>query len=72
MSDSEFVLARPPRGGEKRMVPRHYLKPPFNFKEPASLKKGEVDTVTEPAASSGVDQVTEPDTPDNKKKEARS
>ena len=54
MADDGFVTARPPGGGEKRRVPRHYLLPPFNFKIPASTRAQEpadpaTTTATEPA-----------------------
>lgn len=50
MANDGFVTARPPKGGEKRRVPVHYLQEPFNFKVPASTKaQGETTLVQEPA-----------------------
>lgn len=65
MADDGFVIARPPGGGAKRRVPKHYLEPPFNFKLPPSTR------AEEPVTRSRVQTVKEPVKPDNKK-EARS
>lgn len=53
MSSDGFVTARPPKGGEKRRVPVHYLQEPFNFKIPPSAK-------AEGKAAKPVTRVTEP------------
>lgn len=48
MAGEDFVTARPPKGGEKRLVPVHYLQEPFNFKIPPSEKAKATTRVTEP------------------------
>lgn len=63
MADDGFVTARPPKGGEKRRVPVHYLQEPFNFKLPPSKK-------TEEKATPAVTRVQEP-APSDIKKEAQ-
>ena len=59
MADDGFITARPPGGGTKRRVPKHYLDEPFNYKLPPSTKK-----VREPATPAKA-RVTEPATPEN-------
>ena len=65
-----FVLAVPPGGGDKRLVPEHYVdNPAFGFKLPPSSKSGEPTPVSysteqnmvyEPVQPSDEDVVTEP------------
>jgi hypothetical protein len=55
MANPDFVLAVPPGGGEKRLVPAHYLdNPALGFKLPPSER------VKEPATDSGTTTVQEP------------
>lgn len=63
MSSDGFVTARPPKGGDKRRVPVHYLQEPFNFKIPPSAKAKD-------EATPAITRVTEP-APLETKKEAR-
>lgn len=57
MADTDFVLAVPPGGGDKRLVPAHYLdNPAFGFKLPPSERT----KVTEPAAAGDASLVQEP------------
>lgn len=43
----EFVLAVPPGGGDKRLVPEHYIdNPAFGYKLPPSSKSGEATPVS--------------------------
>lgn len=57
MANDGFVTAVPPNGGEKRRVPLHYLKEPFNFKLPRE----------EEPAGKAVTVVKEPARPETKK-----
>lgn len=55
MANPDFVMAVPPGGGEKRLVPVHYLEnPAFGYKLPPSER------VTEPAATTDGEVVREP------------
>lgn len=55
MAESDFVLAVPPGGGEKRLVPAHYIdNPAFGFKLPPSER------VKEPAQTTDTEIVREP------------
>lgn len=71
MADPDFVEAIPPGGGEKRLVPTHYLdNPAFGYKLPPSQRvkepaKTDTETVTEPAVS-GEATVEEPAAADTK------
>jgi hypothetical protein len=63
VANDGFVTAVPPNGGEKRRVPEHYLRAPFNYKLPPSER------VQEPATPATT-QVKEPAVPGQKKEVA--
>lgn len=65
MANDGFVTARPPKGGDKRRVPEHYLQEPFNFKLPPSTRKADQ------AASADAEVVLVEEPATTKKKEAR-
>jgi hypothetical protein len=69
MANPDFVMAVPPGGGEKRLVPVHYLEnPALGFKLPPSARAQEpaensdaTTVVREPAAADSTgEQVEEP------------
>lgn len=47
MAEGDFVLAVPPGGGDKRLVPKHYIdNPAFGFKLPPSASSDEAPEVS--------------------------
>lgn len=72
MANPDFVMAVPPGGGEKRLVPVHYLEnPAFGYKLPPSERVKEpaetsTATVREPAATDAPTTVEEPAAADTK------